>query len=47
MKEAIARKKEAHKVLCKNRTEENKARYKNMKNRANKVVAKAMKEEAE
>ena len=47
VKEAIARKKDAYKELGKNRTEENKARYKNMKNRAKKVVAKAMKKEAE
>ena len=34
MKEAIARKKDAHKEMCKSGTEANKARYKNMKNRA-------------
>ena len=43
VKEAIARKKDAHEEMCKSRTEANKARYKNMKNRANKVVVKAMK----
>ena len=47
VKEAIARKKDAYKELCKNGTDENKARYKNMKNRAKKMVAKAMKEEVE
>ena len=47
MKEAIARKKDAHKEMCKSGTQVNKARYKNMKNRAKKVVAKAMKEAAE
>ena len=47
MKEAIARKKDAHKKMCKSATEVNKARYKNMKNQAKKVVAKAMKEVAE
>ena len=47
VKEAIARKKDAHKEMCKIGTEVNKARYKNMKNRAKKVVAKAMKEAAE
>ena len=47
MKEAIARKKVAHKEICKSGTEANKARYKNMKNQAKKVVAKAMKEFAE
>ena len=46
-KEVIARKKDAHKEMCKSRTEANKARYKNMKNRAKKVVTKAMKEAAE
>ena len=47
VKEAITRKKDAHKKLRKSGTEVNKARYKNVKNRANKVVAKAMKEAAE
>ena len=48
VKEAIARKKDAHKEMCKSGKEANKARYiKNMKNRAKKVVAKAMKEVAE
>ena len=47
MKEAIARKKDAHKEMCKSGTEANKARCKNMKNWAKKVVAKAMKEAAE
>ena len=47
VKEAIGRKKDTHKEMCKSGTEENKARYKNMKNRVKKVVAKAMKEAAE
>ena len=47
MKEALARKKDVHKEMCKSGTEANKAKYKNMKNRAKKVVAKAMKEAAE
>ncbi|XP_068739418.1 uncharacterized protein [Montipora capricornis] len=47
VKEAIARKKDTRKDMCKSGTEANKARYKNMKNRAKKVVAKAMKEAAE
>ena len=42
MKEAIARKE-----MCKSRTEANKARYKNMKNRAKNVVTKAMKDAAQ
>ena len=47
VKEVIARKKDAHKEMCKSGTEANKARYKNMKNQAKKVVSKAMKEAAE
>ena len=47
MKEARARKKDAHKEMCKSGTEANKSRYKNMKYRAKKVVAKAMKEASE
>ena len=47
VKEAIVRKKAAHKEMCKSGTEANKARYKNMKNRAKEVVAKAMKKAAE
>ena len=47
VKEAIARKKDVHKEMCKSRTEANKARYKNMKNRAKNVVIKAMKDAAE
>ena len=44
---AIARKKDSHKEMCKSGTEANTARYKNMNNRAKKVVATAMKEAAE
>ena len=47
VKEAIAKKKDVHKEMCKNGTEANKARYKNMMNQAKKVVTKAMKEAAE
>ena len=47
MKDVIARKKDVHKEVCKSWTEVNKARYKNMKNRAKKVVMKAMKEVVE
>ena len=46
VKEAIVRK-DADKEMCKSGTEVNKARYKNMKNGAKKVVMKAMKEMAE
>ena len=41
-----ARKKEAHKELCKNGSEENKVRHKNMRNRTKKVAAKTMRREA-
>ena len=44
---SVVRKKDAHKEVRKSGTEVNKARYKNTKNRAKKVVAKAMKEAAE
>ena len=47
MKEVIARKKDAHKEMCKSGTEANKARYENIKNQAKKVVTKAMKEATE
>ena len=47
MKEAIARMKDSHKEMRKSGTEVDKARYKNMKNREKKVVAKTMKEAAE
>ena len=33
--------------MCKNRLEENKAKYKNIKNRTKKMVANSMKKEAE
>ena len=47
MKEAISRKKEAHKAMCWNRTEENKRRHKSMKNNVKKAVSKAMREKTE
>ena len=46
MKEVDLRKKEAHKAMCQNSTEENKRRYKNMKNRANKAVSKATRQKS-
>ena len=47
VKDVIARKKDVHSTeMCKSGTETNKARYKNMKNQAKKVVAKAWKEVA-
>ena len=33
VKEAVSRKKEAHKAMCQNSTEENKGRYESMKNK--------------
>ena len=42
VKEAVSRKKEAHKAMCQNSTAENKRRYKGMKNKANKAVTKGM-----
>ena len=47
VKESVVRKKEAHKAMCQNSTEENKRRYKSMKSKANKAVSKAMRETAE
>ena len=47
VKESVTRKKEAHKVMCQNSTEENKRRYKSMKNKENKAVSKAMREKVE
>ena len=47
MREAIQQKKVAYKKMCKNRSEENKAKYKNIKNRTKKVVANSMRKESE
>ena len=47
MKEAIRQKKVAHKKMCENQSEENKAKYKNMKNLANKEVANFRRKKAE
>ena len=47
VKEANSRKKEAHKAMCQNSTEENKRWYGSMKNKAKKAVSKAMREKAE
>ena len=47
MKEVIQQKKVAYKKMCKNRSEENKAKYKNIKNRTKKVVANSMRNEVE
>ena len=47
VKEAVPRKKDAHKARCQSRTEENKRRGKSIKNKAKKAVSKAMREKAE
>ena len=39
--------KDAHKVMCLNSNEQNKRRYKSMKNKEKKAVSKAMREKAE
>ena len=46
VKEAVSRKKDAHKATCQNSTEKNKRRYKSMKNKPNKAVSKAMRVKA-
>ena len=47
VKEADSKRKDAHKAMYQNSTEENKRRYKSMKNKARKAVSKAMREKAE
>ena len=47
MKETVSRKKDAHKVMCWNSTQESKRRYKRMKNKTRKAVSKAMREKTE
>ena len=47
MKEAVSRKKETHRAMYQNSTEENKRRYKSLENKAKKAVSKAMREKAE
>ena len=47
MKEAIRQKKVAYNKMCEKLSEENKVRYKNIKNRTEKAVANSMREEAE
>ena len=43
VKEAVSRKKDAHKAICQDNIKENKRRYKSMKNKA---ISKAMRENA-
>ena len=40
VKEVVSRKKDAHKVMCRNSTEENKRRHKSMKNKSKKQFQK-------
>ena len=47
VKEAVSRKKEAHMAMCQNSTEENRRSYKNIWNKANEAVSKAMREKTE
>ena len=47
MKEAIQQKKVVYKKMCENRLKEDKAEYKNIKNRTKKAVANSMRKEAE
>ena len=45
--EAVSRKIDAQLAMCQSSTEENKSRYKSMKNKVMKAVSKAMREKAE
>ena len=47
MKEAISREEEAHKAMCRNCTEENRYRCKDMNDKAIKTVSKPMTEKVE
>ena len=47
LKEPVSGIREVHKAMCQDSTEENKRRYKSMKNKANKAASKAMREKAE
>ena len=47
VQEIIAKKKKAYKEWCKNKSEENKITYRQVKNRTKRVISRAMKEEAE
>ena len=42
VKEEVSRKMDVQKAMCQNNTEENKRRYKSMKNKAKKAVSKAV-----
>ena len=47
MKEAIQQKKVGYKKICKTQSEENKVKYKKIKNRTKKAVANSMRKETE
>ena len=47
MKDAVSRKRDAHKAMCQDNTEENKRRCTSVKSRAKKAVSKTMSEKAE
>ena len=47
VKEAVSRKKDAHKTMCQNITEDNKRMYKSMKNKVMKAILNAVREKAE
>ena len=47
MRETVSRKKDAHKAMCQNSTEENKRRYERMRSKTKKAVSIAMREKAE
>ena len=47
MKEEVSRKKDVHRAMFQDNTEENKRRHKSLKNKAKKAVSKAMREKAE
>ena len=47
IREAVSRKKDAHKAMCRNSTEENKRRHGSLKNKENTSFSKATREKAE
>ena len=47
MKEAVSRMKDAYKTMCWTSTEENKGRFKGMRNKAKKAVSKTMRGKAD
>ena len=47
VKEAVSRKKDAHRAMCQNNAVEKKRRYRSMKNKAKKAVSRAIRERAE